>query len=336
MNIKKNPDPSNMFRMIADYPKQFGKGFELAVKTEVKKPVERIIVTGMGGSALAGDLINCAFEGEIKSPLLISRNYYIAYPLDEKTLVVVVSFSGNTEETLSSYKQAVAAGAQVIVITSGGELLNLAMRDGVEFIKLTKESENFQPRMSSGYIFAILTALTTKAGFLQLLAERQVSEMTAKLTTFSTEIQGKQLGESLLGTIPLIYASDKYWPVARISKIKLNENSKIPAFWNVLPEFNHNEMVGFSNTKDNYRVVMLRDPEDSFKINARMLATGKALRERPIGLKATVWDMIGKTKLEKIFSTLMVMDWASYYLALKMGIDPTPVKLVEDFKAVIK
>lgn len=336
MNIKKNLDPSNMHRMIADYPHQFGKGFELITKTIIKTPVERIVVTGMGGSALAGDLINCAFEDEMKSPLLISRNYNISHPLDENTLVVVISFSGNTEETISSYKQAIEAGAQVVAIASGGKLLEMVMRDGVEYIKLTKESTNFQPRMSSGYVFAILTGLVTKAGFLPLLAEKQVNEMSVRLSTFSTEIQGKQLGESLFGTIPLIYTSDKYWPIARIAKIKLNENSKIPAFWNVLPELNHNEMVGFSNTKDNYRILMLRDLQDNHKISERMDATGAILRERPIGLKATVWDMIGETKLEKIFLTLMVMDWASYYLAMKMGINPTPVKLVEDFKIVMK
>lgn len=334
--MKRNVDPSNMFRMIADYPQQFGKGFDLTIKTEIQAPVERIIVTGMGGSALAGDLVNCAFEEELKYPLLISRNYQISYPLDSKSLVVVISFSGNTEETISSYKQAVAAGAQVVAITSGGRLLNLAMKDNVQFIKLIKESANFQPRMSSGYIFAILAGLLVKAKHLPFETERQVCNMADKLSVLNTEGQGKQLGESLLNTIPLIYAHDKYWPVARIAKIKLNENSKIPAFWNVLPELNHNEMIGFSNTNDNYRIVMLRDPEDKPNITERMAATASILRERPIGLKATIWDMLGKTKLEKIFSTLMVMDWASYYLALKMDIDPTPVKLVEDFKAVVK
>lgn len=325
-----------MYRMITNYPLQFGKGFDLVTKTTVKTPVEKIIVTGMGGSALAGDLVNCAFEKSIKSPLLINRNYHISHPLDEKTLVIAVSFSGNTEETLSAYRQAIKTGAQIVAVASGGKLLNMAMRDRVEFIKLIKESENFQPRMSSGYIFAILVGLAQKVGFLPLSAESQVREMADSLLGLNTEIQGKQLGESLFGTIPLIYASDKYWPIARIAKIKFNENSKIPAFWNVLPELNHNEMVGFSNVLGNYRIVMLRDPDDDPKINKRMLVTGDLLRKRPIGLKATVWDMLGQTKLEKMFSTLIVMDFASYYLALKMGIDPTPVKLVEDFKAMIE
>jgi glucose/mannose-6-phosphate isomerase len=140
----------------------------------------------------------------------------------------------------------------------------------------------------------------------------------------------------LLHTIPVIYTSDSYWPIARIAKIKLNENSKIPAFWNYLPEMNHNELVGFTNTHDNYRVVMLRDPDEDPRISRRMEVATDVLRSQGIGLKATIWDMEGDTRLLKIFSTLMIMDWASYYLALQLGIDPTPVKMVEDFKALMK
>lgn len=332
----KELDPSNMYRMIKDFPQQFEKGFNLAFKTQVGQSINQIIVTGMGGSVLAGDLINCAFARELKSSVIVNRNYSIPQALDDRTLVIAVSFSGNTEETLAAYKRAVAAGASAVAVASGGELIELAMREGREFIKLAKESPGFQPRMSSGYVFAILTSLLIKAGFLPPAVEKQVREMAAQLPLLNTEGQGQQLGESLLRTIPLIYTSETYWPVARIAKIKFNENAKIPAFWNVLPELNHNEMVGFSNTKDNYRILILRDPKDDPKIRQRMSATADILRQRPIGLKATIWDMMGRTKLEKIFSTLMLMDWASYYLALKMDIDPAPVKLVEDFKTQIK
>ena len=331
-----NHDISNMHRMITDFPGQFAKGFDLALKTEIKTPVERVVLTGMGGSALAGDLINIGFVEDITTPLLISRNYTIPFPLDDKTLVIANSFSGNTEETLSAYAQAIESGAQVITMASGGKLLELAMKDGVQYIKTIKESPDFQPRMSSGYIFAILVALLIKAGHLPWVAERQVREMSDWLAITNTELPGKQLGESLLNTIPLIYVSDLYWPVARIAKIKLNENAKVPASWNTFPELNHNEMVGFSNTRDNYRIVMLRDPNDDPRINRRMETTADVLRGQGIGLKATIWDMMGHSRLEKIFSTLMVMDWASYYLAMVMEIDPTPVKLVEDFKALMK
>lgn len=329
-------DPSNMYQMIANYPHQFGHGFDLAQRIEIRRPVERIILTGMGGSALSGDLINAAFPEDLKQPILLSRNYAISHPLDATTLVVVNSYSGNTEETITAYRQAIQAGAQVVAIASGGQLLDLASRDTIQWIKIIKESTDFQPRMSSGYLFAILTSLLIKAGWLPVGAEKAVREAAAQLFGINSEGKGKQLGESLLGTIPIIYTADNYWPIARIAKIKLNENAKIPAFWNVFPELNHNEMVGFTNTRDNYRIVILRDPEDDPRVNRHMLVTADVLRSQGIGLKATIWDMEGDSRLVKIFSTLMVMDWASYYLALAMGVDPTPVKLVEDFKALVK
>ena len=144
------------------------------------------------------------------------------------------------------------------------------------------------------------------------------------------------MGASLFNTIPIIYATDSYWPIARIAKIKFNENSKIPAFWNSFPELNHNEMVGFTNTKENYRIIILRDPADDDKTNRRLSATADILRSQGIGLKTTIWDMEGSSQLAKIFSTLMIVDWASYFLALTMGIDPTPVALVESFKKMLQ
>ncbi|MDD5605746.1 MAG: bifunctional phosphoglucose/phosphomannose isomerase [Patescibacteria group bacterium] len=334
--MRNSSDPSNMWQMIADYPAQFGKGFDLSVPVNIKRPITKAILAGMGGSALAGDLINCAFAEELKYPITLSRDYVIRESLDSEVLVIVNSFSGNTAETLSAYTQAVQAGAQVIAIASGGELIRRAVKDGVEYIILKKESKDFQPRMSTGYIFAILTALLIKAQWLNFSAEKQVRQMAQALSQAKTEVLGKQLGESLVGTIPLFYTSDDFWPVARIGKIKFNENAKIPAFWNVFPELNHNEMVGFSQTRDNYRIVILKDPDTHPAIARAMLATAHLLRERPIGLKATIWDMPAGNKLYKIFATLMLLDWASYYLAMQLNIDPTPVKLVEDFKSAIK
>ncbi len=328
-------DPSNMKQMIEDYPLQFGKGFDLTRLVSIKQPINKIIVTGMGGSALAGDLVNSIFGSELPEPLRINRTYTISDKMDSNTLVIAISYSGNTEETLSAFDQAVTAGAQIVAIACGGELPNKAIQASKEYIKLTKDSENFQPRMSSGYTFSIICGLVIKAGWLPEHTEQQVRIMAENLPTFNTEIKGQQLGESLLGTIPLIYTSDSYWPVARIAKIKLNENSKIPAFWNYLPELNHNELVGFTNTKDNFRIIMFKDPEDHPRVTQRMEVTSQVLKQQGIGLKSTIWDMQGNNKLEKTFSTLMMMDWASYYLALAMHIDPTPVDMVEDFKKAL-
>lgn len=330
-----NQDPSNMKQMIEDYPAQFGKGLDLTQIVSITKPINKVIITGMGGSALAGDLINSLFSQDLPDSVRINRTYTIQDKMDANTLVIAISYSGNTEETLSAFNQAVEAGAQVVAVACGGELPQKAIQEGREYIKLTKDSENFQPRMSSGYTFSIICGLLIKAGWLPEKTAQEIRLMADSLPSFNTEIKGQQIGESLLGTIPLIYTSDAYWPVARIAKIKLNENAKIPAFWNYLPELNHNELVGFTNTKDNFRILMFRDPADHPRINQRMEVTSQVLKHQGIGLKSTIWDMQGETKLQKTFSTLMMMDWASYYLALAMHIDPTPVDMVEDFKKAL-
>ena len=328
-------DPSNMYRMIEDYPLQFTKGLALATHIQLQHPVNQIILTGMGGSALAGDLVNISFPGLLRQPLIISRNYHIPYQLDSATLVIANSFSGNTEETIAAYHQARATGAQVVVIASGGKLLELALQDKTPVIKSIKESDNFQPRMSSGYIFAILVSLLVKSGHLPSSVETELLALPVKLTTIDTRSSGQRLGEELSGTIPLIYSADDYWPVARIAKIKLNENSKVPAFWNYLPEMNHNELVGFSHTSDHYQIVMLRDRDSDPRINRRMQVVADILKSQPTPIPTIFHDMLGQDRLTKIFSTLMVMDWASYYLALKLGVDPTPVQMVEDFKQLM-
>lgn len=327
-------DPSDMHSMIANYPLQFAKGLAWASQIHLQPPINRVILTGMGGSALSGDLINVAFPGILCQPILISRDYHIPYPLDRETLVIVNSFSGNTEETLSAYQQALQSGAQVVAIASGGKLLDQATADNVQSIRVVKEPENFQPRMSSGYIFAILTELLIKAGHLPETVRAELLSLPAKLTVLDSQTIGQQLGESLSGSIPIIYTSDQYWPIARIAKIKINENSKIPAFWNYLPEMNHNELVGFSNTQDRYHLVLIQDPDDNTQINRRMQVVTQVLSE--YNIPSTCITMLGTDRLTKIFSSLMIADWTSYYLALKLGIDPTPVKLVEDFKVLLR
>ena len=325
-----------MYQMIQDFPRQFARGFEWSQIVKIETPIERVIVSGMGGSSLPTDLVNSAFSSQLPRPLITSRDYQISEKLTPNDLVIAISFSGNTAETIHSFKQAIAAGAQVVAVASGGELLELAIKSGVPYVRLIKDSPNFQPRMASGYLFSVITSLLVKANWLPLSAEREVLESLANVDIAALEIQGRQLGESLIDTIPIFYASPRFWPVARIGKIKFNENSKIPAFWNVFPELNHNEMVGFSNTRDNYRIVMLRDRDDEPVVNRHMDITAKVLRSQGIGLKATIWDMPSGEYLTKMFTTLIVLDWASYYLALAMKVDPTPVQLVEDFKGWMK
>ncbi|MCG2690046.1 hypothetical protein L6252_02085, partial [Candidatus Parcubacteria bacterium] len=153
------------------------------------------------------------------------------------------------------------------------------------------------------------------------------------------EGKGKELADKLVGRVPIIYSSDKYKSIARICKIKFNENSKIMAFWNYFPELNHNELVGYTNkfvnqkskTKNqNYCVIILKDNQSEARIIKRMELTAELIKEA--GCEVETIEMIGANKLEKMFNTLLLFDFTSYYLALANNIDPVAVKIVEDFK----
>lgn len=330
-----NPkDPSDMYSMIAGYPEQFARGLTLAKATQTNNDINEIVVAGIGGSALAPDLVYAFFKGEIKVPFTVHRSYDLAKDVSPKTLVIAISFSGNTEETLSAAEMAHQQGAQIICIASGGKLVEFAKNNSLPLVLLAKESENFQPRMSSGYVTAVLAQLLINVRVLPDSAAEKLLAAGAELGQIKTEALGQQIANQLVGKTPLIYASDSYWPVARIAKIKINENSKVPCFWNVLPEMNHNEMVGFTNPQGaKYFILMLRDANDHHRINKRMEVLANVLKER--GIDSRIIELTGTNYIIKVLSTLMLMDWVSYFLALELGIDPTPVDMVEEFKAAM-
>jgi len=327
-------DPSDMRSMIKGYPAQFAKGIALAKDIKLPSDINEIIVTGMGGSALAPDLVYAMFRQDLHIPFSIHRSYGLPKNVSPKTLVIAISFSGNTEETLSAIELAHQQNAQIVAITSGGKLVEFAQTNSLPLVLLVKESANFQPRMSSGYVIAALTQLLINANILPATAAESLLATAATLNQIETEELGRQIAHQLMGKTPLIYTSDNYWPVARTGKIKINENSKVPCFWNILPEMNHNETVGFTNPQGvNYFALMLRDKDDHPRINRRMDVLAQVLQEQ--GIESQIVDMPGRDYPGKTLGSLMLMDWVSYWLALELGIDPTPVDMVEKFKAAM-
>ena len=323
-------DKSNMRQVILDFPKQFGKGLEISKDVEIEKPINKIVISGMGGSALPGDLVKLYLKDDIDIPIEVSRNYYLTTPVNRETLIFCISFSGNTEETLASYEEAKKEEVSVVIITYDGKLEEIAKKDSLPLVKLIKESPTFQPRSATGYMFAAIINVLINSGIVSERHREEIEILDGKLQAFDFESQSKDLAKKLKGKIPLIYASDRFKALARIWKIKFNENSKTQAFWNYFPELNHNEMVGFTDLQGKYQIIILKDKDDHPRVEKRMAITAELLKEK--GLETTIIDIQGQDLLTKIFSTLMLGDWISYYLALEYGIDPTPVKMVEDFK----
>ncbi len=335
-------DKSNFRQFILDTPSQFKTGIELADNIKVEGSFNSVTVSGMGGSALPVNLLSTYCDSIFKTnpeykPFEIHINRF--YSLSEKsksknTLNIIASYSGNTEETLASLKEAKDLNLPFIGLSSGGEVERLCKEYNAPYIKLPVPYPNYQPRMGTGYFFGALFKILVNHGLVPDLTE-EIINSSNKFNGFmkTYEKKGKELARVLYGKTPVIYTSSQYKYIAMVWKIKLNENAKTPAFWNFFPELNHNEMVGFTNPQAKFFIIMLKDPKDNPKNLKRYESTAGLFREK--GIESTIINMDGEDVFSKMFLSITFSDWTSYYLALEYKQDPTPVDMVEQLKKIL-
>jgi glucose/mannose-6-phosphate isomerase len=315
--------------------KNFNKQFEYEPIIENAgqlKRYKKIIVAGMGGSHLAADLLkswNPSLDITVHSDYglpLIPKEFF------NDTLIICSSYSGNTEEILDVFNEAVGSGLPIAVIATGGNLLDLAIKMAIPYVQMP--ATGIQPRSALG--FSII-AMMKVIGLDEALDEiRELIDLDAG----DYEDAGKDLAKKIKGRIPVIYSSGVNLPIAYNWKIKLNETGKIPAFCNTLPELNHNEMNGFDSKGEtnelskNFHFIFIRDESDNPKIIKRMDALEKLYRERMLSVE--VLRLRGGTRFYKIFSSLVLADWTSLYTAEQYGVEAEQVPMVEEFKMLIK
>lgn len=336
-----NIDKSNLRQVILDFFDQFETGFEIAKNTKLDGKFYKLSVSGMGGSALPADLFRIFANDLVRDSessyfdINVNRDYSIPVEsLGTNTLHIVASYSGNTEETISCLEELKKNNFLFIGLASGGKIEELCKKYNAPFVKLPVPNPQFQPRMGVGYFFAVLYQICINHGLLPDKKNEILSSAEKlKKETNDLEASGKALAENLKGRTPVIYASSQYKHVAMVWKIKINENSKTPSFWNFFPELNHNEMVGFTNPQGKFITIMLRDPMDHKRNRKRYEAIQKILEKNDVESK--IIEMSGNSVFEKIFASIALSDWTSYYLALIYGQDPTPVDMVEEFKKII-
>ncbi|MBI2626503.1 MAG: bifunctional phosphoglucose/phosphomannose isomerase [Candidatus Nealsonbacteria bacterium] len=322
-------DKSNMRKIILEFPKQFGVGLKAAKNIGTKGSFDKVLVCGMGGSALPADILNMWLEDQkMNLSLHIHRDYGLPYWADKKDLAVCISYSGNTEETLSAFEEARKKNLKILAIASGGKLAQLCRSHNIPIAIIPA---GLQPRMALGFQFAALMKILANSGLIQSDL-KDISDLENLLKPKTLENQGKKIAKNLKNKIPIVYASRKFQYLARIWKIKFNENSKTPAFYNYFPELNHNELVGFENNGSPTSIIILRDANDLPRIKKRMGLTASIMKERDINVNIDIIEILGKNTINKIFSSILLADWASYYLALGYKVDPTPVKLNDEFK----
>ncbi|MBI3046590.1 MAG: hypothetical protein HYY86_03600 [Candidatus Harrisonbacteria bacterium] len=321
-----------IYEAIKNFHAQFD--FKPAVENAGKlKKYGQFIVAGMGGSNLAPELLKIRRSA---LNIISHRNYglpALSPKILKNTLIIASSYSGNTEETLDAFKMAVSKNYPTAAITVGGKLLDLAKKFKKPFIQLP--DTGIQPRSALGFFTKSLLKITGDQE-----ASREISELAKVLKPYELERAGKALAKKLKGHVPVIYVSERNRAIAYNWKIKFNETGKIPAFINAFPELNHNEMTGFDvkdstqNLSKNFYFLFLKDPADHPKIVKRMNITERLYRERQLPVETMV--LSGKSVFHKIFSSLVLADWAAYYTAEEYKVEATEVPMVEEFKRLIK
>lgn len=324
----KEVDKEDMLGSIATLRKQIKEGLKLASETRFLDEIDDIIVAGMGGSALPGEVLKSLFI-DSKLRIKVVKNYKLPAWAGRKTLVFSVSYSGNTEETISAYRDAMKKSCRIVALASGGKLKELAEKQKTQFIKLPHPFEGFQPRAGIGYMFfAILGVLMNSRIVPDMSKEIEKLDNALKAEKYTEKAQ--ELAEEAAGKIPIIYTSEKLAGAGYKWKIAFNENAKMHAFSNVYPEMNHNEINAYVNINGKYHVIMLSNDDDHPQIRKRMRITKELYRKK--GVDVTEIAVKGDSLLAKLFSAIVIGDLVSYFTAVMEKTDPTPVKMVEDLK----
>jgi len=316
-------DKEGMYEVLLSFPKQIEKAMKLGKKINIKD-VDKIVVAGMGGSGMGGEILKDYLE--LKIPIFVNKHYGLPEFVNSHTLVFVVSYSGNTEETISAYRAALRKGCKIVAITSGGKLEGLCEQQGKFCVKVPS---GIQPRASLGYLFFPMLNVLSGSG----LIDDQNEYVKGLVKVLKKEVfreKGKKLAKRMADKVPLIYASDRFKSVVYRWKCELNENAKVHAFYNIIPEMNHNEMVGFTSLKGYYYAVIIKDESDLPQVRKRMDLTKEIIRKS--GVDVIEIGITGGCLLTKLFSAIYIGDWASYYLALEYETDPSPVDVIEEFK----
>jgi len=314
-------DSQNMLAVLKQFPKQCKEALELPKGYAIKGDFNKILVTGMGGSAIGGDMLK-AYMHSSKIPVFVNRDYHVPGWVDEKTLVFAVSYSGNTEETISSVTYVLEKKAKVIGVTSGGELVQ-------EVDKCVLVPKGMQPRAALAYLFFPMLGILHNSGIIKVTND-ELNELLAALKDVEKfNESGEMLAKKIKEKTAIIYGSERLASAAYRWKTQINENAKSPAFYNVFSEMNHNEIAGCKFLDKSFIAIMLKDKDDHVAIKKRMMLS-KEIMEEKIAVEEV--EVQGKHLLTKLISTIYLGDFVSYHLALWKRVDPTPVDIIEGLK----
>ena len=340
--LLKSVDKENMFDVLKNFHNQIKDAVQIAEKIDVASidtsEIKNIVVNGLGGSAIGGDFARSYTNYEITVPIFVNRNYSLPSFVNPNTMSIISSYSGNTEETNSTYSEAIKRNSKIICISSGGSVEKTAIANNHLLVKIPG---GLQPRCALGYSFFTLIILLSKLGFIKNLSPdidaviSKIEKKSVLYTDFNSEENlAIKLANKLKGKLPIVYSSVDLLDVVNLRwRGQLSENAKILAYGNFYPEMNHNELVGWKLNEDILKkivVIMLEDGEDNERIKLRMEITSGIMKKYANDVIKLEGE--GKNKLERIFDLVYLGDWVSYYLAIMNKINPTPVEAIDFLK----
>ncbi|HHS49739.1 MAG TPA: bifunctional phosphoglucose/phosphomannose isomerase [candidate division Zixibacteria bacterium] len=342
----KKIDPGGMLDLLKSFPEQFRVGRDLALEADISviegKNFDNIVLCGMGGSAIGGDLVRAYAIDKLKVPFIINRDYQLPAFVGENSLVIGSSYSGNTEETLASFDEALDKGASAMAFSTGGKIIEIAQEIGIPHVVLPP---GLPPRAALGYSFAPLLTIFERLGLIDdqsadidetiAILEEGVEELSPKEEWKNND--AKSAATILHGTMPIIYSDDWHFNAVAVRfRGQINENAKQLAYSAFLPENNHNELVGWKllgSLSSLIVGVFLDDKDINDRVKFRMQFLRSTIEE--LGVQTLTFTSTGESLLARMFSLIQLGDWTSYYMAILNEIDPKPVEIIDNLKAAL-
>lgn len=326
-----------MFDLFFSFPYFFKNSKEIVLKKKIDlsiyKDIQNVVISGMGGSGFSGDFILYLFKDYLKFPIVINKNYKLPEFVSDKTLLFLISYSGNTEETLSNLEIGEKKKAKIISISSNGELLEKTKEKYLNF----EIPKGLPPRMAFPYLLYPIYFILKNFVSEDLGEEEFFEKIDSIYSEFKKENNlGDEISEKIKNKIPIIYSSDSLTPVGLRWKQEINENSKYIAYNLSFPELNHNESVFWESKelKDKVNFIILRDKYDSPQMKKRIDISIELLKER--GWSTLEFYSFGDKPLLNLYSFIPLGDYISIKLAHLKKVEPLPVKIIDELKLKLK
>jgi glucose/mannose-6-phosphate isomerase len=321
-----------MFDLIAGFPGQLQEAMEIGENAQLSPsplPILNVVITGLGGSGIGGKIVSHLVEKNANVPVSVNNKYFIPEYVGPQTLVIVSSYSGNTEETINCMEEAMRKGAKITCITSGGKIAELAKENNFDLIEVPG---GLPPRSCLGYS---LTQLLFILAFHNISDDGFKSKLMSSINLIMDEktsimVEAKAIAAKLVDKTPVIYSTASSEGIAIRLRQQLNENAKILCWHHVFPELNHNELVGWREKNENLAVIILRNAHD-YERNQTRIEISKNVFAKYTSTIIEVYSK-GESIIENAIYLIHIGDWISYFLAEIKGIDPVEVKIIDFLK----